>query len=309
MRTLVAIMVGLVLCLFQSAANATEAYSELTGKGCGYCHRDPSGGSELTTEGKDYLGKLTLADEDGLETASQLGTKGPLHFLRLIAGYLHILMGIFWFGTILYVHLVLKPAYAAHGLPRGEVKLGLVSICVMAVTGTILTVSRVPSFSFFFETRFGVLLMIKIILFLIMTGTALFVVIALGPKLKAAHAVPQRESPQAITEEQLRFFDGTEGRAAYFSYAGRVFDASHSTQWTGGKHFGRHSAGEDLTEAIKQAPHGEDKVMLMPRVGDIVAARENHPCPVHARRFFFLAYLNLILVILIILILALWRWW
>jgi len=26
---------------------------------------------------------------------------------------------VMWFGTILYVHLLLKPAYAARGLPRG----------------------------------------------------------------------------------------------------------------------------------------------------------------------------------------------
>jgi hypothetical protein len=40
-----------------------------------------------------------------------------------------------WFGTILYVHLLLKPAYASHGLPRGELIVGWGSIALIAVTG------------------------------------------------------------------------------------------------------------------------------------------------------------------------------
>lgn len=59
--------------------------------------------------------------------------------VRLAAGYVHLLVGILWFGTILYVHLILKPAYAAHGLPKGEVKVGLFSMAVMAATGGVLT--------------------------------------------------------------------------------------------------------------------------------------------------------------------------
>lgn len=308
MKTLLlTVMMG--LCLFLSPTSATEEFAGLTGKRCAYCHVDPSGGSELTTAGKDYLGKLTLADEAVTETASKTGSKGIFQYLRFIAGYLHILMGIFWFGTILYVHLILKPAYAAHGLPRVEVRLGLVSIGVMAVTGTILTVARVPSLAYFYETRFGVLLLIKIILFIIMGATAFFVVIVLGPKLKGAPTVPQAESPSVMTEDQLRSFDGIEGRSAYFSYAGKVFDVSRSLQWRGGKHFGRHGAGEDLTEAIKQAPHGEEKVFELPQIGKIIETGEKPPAPLYARGFFFLANMNLIFVFLIILILALWRWW
>ena len=44
-----------------------------------------------------------------------------------------------WFGTILYVHLLLKPAYAARGLPRGELMLGWTCIVMMAITGIVLT--------------------------------------------------------------------------------------------------------------------------------------------------------------------------
>ena len=36
--------------------------------------------------------------------------------------------------------------------------------------------------------------------------------------------------------------------------------------WKGGKH-GRHLAGMDLSSAIKQAPHGPDKLEAFPKVG------------------------------------------
>lgn len=49
---------------------------------------------------------------------------------HLVIGCLHFLTAIFWFGTILYVHLVLKPAYAASGLPRDEMKVGIYLVMV-----------------------------------------------------------------------------------------------------------------------------------------------------------------------------------
>jgi hypothetical protein len=132
--------------------NATEEMAEKMGKDCSYCHLDQSGGGELTKAGKEYLTKESESDEDAQG-------KGILHYIRFIAGFLHIFTAIFWFGTILYVHLILKPQYAARGLPRGEVKVGFVSMIVMAVTGITLTVFRVPSFLFLFEIRFGILLL------------------------------------------------------------------------------------------------------------------------------------------------------
>ena len=93
----------------------------------------------------------------------------------------------------LYVHLILKPAYAAHGLPIGEVRVGLVSMVIMGITGTLLTIYRIPSFSVLYQTRFGILLLIKIALFLMMLFTAFFVVLILGPKYGLlVEKVPQK---------------------------------------------------------------------------------------------------------------------
>ncbi|NIQ96472.1 MAG: cytochrome B5, partial [Desulfuromonadales bacterium] len=92
------------------------------GQECSVCHLDPAGGGELTPAGVGYAYSLgTVAVPDSTDKPI------PGKLFRLLVGYLHILFAFFWFGTILYVHLILKPAYASRGLPRGEVRLGLAS--------------------------------------------------------------------------------------------------------------------------------------------------------------------------------------
>ena len=72
-------------------------------------------------------------------------------------------------------------------------------------------------------------------------------------------------------------------------------------------HMGRHPAGTDLTEALKLAPHGMDKVMAMREVGGLLPVAPQKKA-LHERVFFFMAYMNLTIVLVITLILALWRW-
>ena len=71
--------------------NATEEMAEKTGNDCSYCHLDPSGGGELTKAGKEYFAEESKSDE-------YAQGKGILHFIRFIAGFLHILTAIFFFG-------------------------------------------------------------------------------------------------------------------------------------------------------------------------------------------------------------------
>lgn len=301
--------IAILLYLIAPYGNATEEYAEKTGKSCEYCHLDSSGGAELTKAGKDFLQSLTQDTKDKKARVFKQGGKGIAHFVRFLAGFLHIITAIFWFGTILYVHIILKPAYAVHGLPRGEVRLGLFSMLIMGITGTILSIYRIPSISFFYETRFGVLLLIKIALFLIMGCTALYVVIFLGPKLRKTHHVNNSGLKDDFTVDNLLYFDGKGDQAAYIAYKSKIYDMTKSEFWKAGVHFGRHNAGTDLTEMLKQAPHGEDKFFDMPLIGKLVPSRVRKGRVHHEKLFYFMAYLNLVIVILIISILALWRWW
>jgi predicted heme/steroid binding protein len=300
----------LYTCLFlmtlfsqPSAGNATEIYAKQTGRSCSSCHLDPGGGGELTPAGKEFAATLTSpAPSQGAALANKA--------LRFVAGYLHLITAILWFGTILYVHLVLKPAYAAGGLPRGEVRVGILSMAVMAVTGAVLTHYRVTSLDMLLHTRFGILLMVKVSLYLVMVLTAAYVVVVIGPKLKAKKrgAAGELAAGGDLTAEQLASYDGKEGRPAFFAYEGKLYDASASKLWKQGVHMGRHNAGMDLTEALKLAPHGSEKVAAMPGVGTLVADADRR-APLHERVFFFMAYMNLSIVFLIVLVLALWRWW
>lgn len=275
-------------------------YAEQTGKSCEVCHQDPAGGKNLTKEGEAFRNDLRLKGQYRPLTRAQ-------QVIRLIIGCLHLITAILWFGTILYVHLILKPAYAARGLPRSELILGWVSILIMAVTGTLLSVARVPTWEALFHTRFGLLLTAKIILFIIMVSTAAFVSLIIGPKLRKKREITLATHKQNLTVEELFQFYGREGRPAYIAYQGDIYDVSGSKVWSGGIHLKKHPAGGDLTEALKGAPQGEDRVLKMRRVGRLMEQMEaGKPFPM--RVFYFLAYQNLVFVFLIVFIVSLWRW-
>ncbi|MDU0458635.1 MAG: cytochrome b5 domain-containing protein [Geobacteraceae bacterium] len=300
-------LIGLILftsfaMLVPQQVGATEEYAKQTGQACAACHLDPGGGGELTTTGKAFAESLRAQTVNPERSAFVKG-------FRLVIGYFHFLTAIFWFGTILYVHLILKPAYAASGLPRGELRVGIVSMIVMGVTGSILTYYRVSSLDTLFHTRFGILLFIKVCLYLVMVISALFVITVIGPRLKAKRKeLSSADTAGGLTLEDLTAYDGKDGRPAYFAFEGKVYDATQSKLWKQGVHMGRHNAGNDLTEALSLAPHGREKLTTMATAGEVIAAGPRK-APLHERVFFFMAHMNLTIVFIIILILSLWRWW
>ncbi len=75
---------------------------------------------------------------------------------------------------------------------------------------------------------------------------------------------------RTFTREELRNYRGQDGAPAYFAYKGKVYDASASWQWRGGKHQVIHEAGQNLTEDLANAPHGEDLLARLPVVGVLV---------------------------------------
>ncbi|MCE5190462.1 MAG: cytochrome B5 [Actinomycetia bacterium] len=72
-----------------------------------------------------------------------------------------------------------------------------------------------------------------------------------------------------FTLEDLKQFDGREGRRAYVAYKGMVYDLTESSMWIDGDHEGMHAAGVDLTVAHDDAPHDEH-VLDFPEVGKLV---------------------------------------
>ena len=293
----------LFVVLFPAQSFATPEYALQTGFECKQCHVDAIGGGALTETGKQFLSGLKAKGQYRPLSRAQ-------RVARLIIGYVHMLAAIAWFGTIMYVHILLKPAYASKGLPKGELRLGWLSMITLLVTGTLLTIARMPNLEAFTTTRFGILLTIKIALFLVMLSSALVVTIFIGPKMRQ-----RLKSPVALclsrelTPEQLFPFDGKEGRPAYIAYKGIIYDITNSRLWKNGQHMMKHHAGTDLSEMLKQAPHGDDKVLAMPQVGMCVESDRKPERPLYEKVFYFFAYMNLALVFVIIFVISLWRWW
>jgi predicted heme/steroid binding protein/uncharacterized membrane protein len=300
-KNLLLVLIFLIPIFSHSVSHTTPEYAEETGWECQRCHVEATGG------------KLTKAGEDFRENLKIKGQYRPLHpiqkIVRLIMGYIHLLAAIAWFGTILYVHILLKPAYAAKGLPKGELILGWLGIIILTITGVLLTIARIPAWKVFYTTRFGILLSIKIFLFFIMVTTAAIVTFVIGPKIRRRRSSFSAQPQSRVTLEELQHFDGAENRPAYFAYQGKVYDVSSSKLWKGGSHLKKHSAGNDLTDFLKTAPHGEEKILQMPEVAELVPLKTKVEKPTHEKVFYVMAYMNLVFVFLITFIIALWRWW
>lgn len=77
-----------------------------------------------------------------------------------------------------------------------------------------------------------------------------------------------------FTLQELKQYDGREGRPAYIAYKGKVYDVTESYLWLDGDHQGQHEAGKDLTEEIGLAPHGEETLEKVKLIGVLVQASE-----------------------------------
>src|SRR5512139_36332 len=105
------------LFALSSPSPATPDFAKQTGYECGKCHVDVFGGGKLTPVGEAFLESQKAKGQYRRLSTTQ-------HVVRLFVGYLHLLAAVVWFGTIMYVHVLLKPAYASKGLPKGELRLG-----------------------------------------------------------------------------------------------------------------------------------------------------------------------------------------
>ena len=73
---------------------------------------------------------------------------------------------------------------------------------------------------------------------------------------------------KTFTLSELKQYNGKNGNPAYIAVSGIVYDVTNAAQWSGGAHHG-YSAGQDLTQAIKQSPHGASVLKNLPVVGKL----------------------------------------
>jgi len=301
----------IVLFVFASArVSATEQYSEQTGKGCIFCHQESTGGA-LKIGGIAYInnGYHYPIPERILKKAAFLQT--PLHkTLRFIIGYLHLLAAAIFFGAIFYIHIFVRPIRLIGGIPKHERILGVSCMLTLAVTGVYLTWARVSRWGQFFDNTFGLMLFIKILFFLLMVALGVFAITFIHRRMQ--QDVERQKKPRegdAVTMASLAFFDGTKRKRGYVVYAKKIYDVTASPKWKGGRHFGRHSAGMDLTKSLKGAPHGPEVFEKVRYVGEIAKAGDTaHGLTRAQKTFIRMAYANLVIIFLILCCISIWRW-
>ncbi|MGB9731763.1 DUF2231 domain-containing protein [Calditerrivibrio nitroreducens] len=72
-----------------------------------------------------------------------------------------------------------------------------------------------------------------------------------------------------MKREDVKEFNGENGKPAYIIFKGKVYDVTESRLWKNGKHMGRHKAGGDMTDFISMAPHDEKVLDKVKYVCDI----------------------------------------
>ena len=299
-----------VLLSFVSEVSPKDQYAESTGKGCGFCHQEPNGGP-LKTAGFAYIrnGYRYPIPERVLEKAQSLHS--PFHkTLRFIIGYLHLLAATVFFGTIFYIHIFIGPRQLTGGIPKPERVLGVSCMGVLIFTGIYLTWIRIDRLGQFFNNTFGLMLFIKIALFALMLAIGITAITVIHRKMKKEAEIPQKDlDTSEITLENLSGFDGSSGRPGYIAYQDRLYDVTQSPKWSDGRHFGKHIAGADLTDAIKGAPHGEEVLERVLFKGKISKGERQAQEPGRAKKIFVaMAYVNLVIIFLILGCISVWRW-
>lgn len=83
----------------------------------------------------------------------------------------------------------------------------------------------------------------------------------------------QTSNPDApleeIGSEALAKFNGKNGNECYVAVSGKVYSISNSSSWVNGNHLdsnGKASCGRDLTEVMKDSPHGISILTTSPKV-------------------------------------------
>jgi predicted heme/steroid binding protein len=295
------IIIAIILSV-SYAAFATPEYAERSEQGCLTCHTEEEGGGNLTIEGLEFAASgYTWPPLGGYRIL------GPIRkSVRLGIGLFHIVGAFLWFGTILYVHIMLRPGYASRGLPGGEVMLGLISMAVVGISGVLLTVSQIRSFDVLYLSTWGQLLSIKIVFYIIMIASALFTVLYVGPKLKTGKIKAKIPDNKVFDPLSMQAFDGKNDSPAFIAYKGKVYDMTALNLWKTGSHM-KHQAGVDLTDAISKAPHGEEKLESVPVAGTYDAALKP-PKTFTQKAFYFIAYMNLFIVFIVLFVITYWRW-
>lgn len=87
---------------------------------------------------------------------------------------------------------------------------------------------------------------------------------------QASSSASSQAEEKVFTLEELATYNGKDGQPAYVAVDGVVYDVTASPEWTNGEHKMGVTAGQDLTDIIKEkSPHGVAILEKFPVVGKL----------------------------------------
>lgn len=81
-----------------------------------------------------------------------------------------------------------------------------------------------------------------------------------------------QEQSQGISLDEVAKHTGKDGNSCWVAVDGTVYEISGFVLWLEGDHKpsgGRAKCGKDLSEVIKQSPHGKSKLKLLKEIGPL----------------------------------------
>ncbi len=81
-----------------------------------------------------------------------------------------------------------------------------------------------------------------------------------------------QQQSQGISLDEVAKHTGKDGNSCWVAVDGTVYEISGFVLWVEGEHKpsgGRAKCGKDLSEVIKQSPHGKSKLKLLKEIGPL----------------------------------------
>lgn len=298
-------VIGLTSLLVPGQATARPEFAQLTGNPCSACHISPQGGGPLKPEGEEF--RKSLKDLN-IPIAANLRISMGQRLLHLLLYLVHIPFGVAWVGLFLYTF---GPALRRRSLvipSKPYIRQIMYGTIVVLITGPLLVVSRMKMVPGLFTTRFGLLLLVKIVAVLaLFTATAALLwhtTVLLARRYKRLARSLDAESELELTPDDLLLFSGQEKRKALVAVNGRVYNVTGRNLWRRGIHPGGHHAGHDLTNDFAKAPHGKEVFERVTPVGRVID-------PDTSTRRGLMSWATILGVAasgIILMVVALWRW-
>lgn len=124
------------------------------------------------------------------------------------------------------------------------------------------------------------IIIIVILVAVIVAGAVIGFLLLLNPKKSETIQQGQRTSSSSessnqhvgISLEEVAKHTGKDGNSCWVAVDGTVYEISGFVLWVEGEHKpsgGRAKCGKDLSEVIKQSPHGKSKLKLLKEIGPL----------------------------------------